>query len=117
MAILGSVPPGSKPGPEPEDTFFLLFKFTEEGIRNVKLHPERVKRASDLVRGSGQAKCQFYLTVAGPYDMISVVTGMSDLELARLVLAINSAGTVQTTVVKSLHFSAERYGKFLKDLP
>lgn len=107
----------SPPGPEPEDTFFLLHKYTEEGIRNVKQQGERVKRASDLVRGSGAAKCSFYLTVAGPYDMISVVTGISDLNLARLVLAVNSLGTVQTTVVKSLHFYGERYAEFLKDLP
>lgn len=101
---------------EQQETFFLLFKFTDEGIRNVKRQDERVRRANEIVTAAG-ATCHFYLTVAGPYDMISVVSGISDLDLARLVLALNSLGTVQTTVVKTLHFYAGQYAKFLATIP
>ena len=109
--------PGERPsGEEQKETFFLLFKFTEEGIRNVKRQNERVRRANQIVRTAG-ATCHFYLTVAGPYDMISVVTNISDRDLLRLVLALNSLGTVTTTVVKTLPFYEEEYAKFLASLP
>lgn len=108
---------GDRPsGEEQKETFFLLFKFTDEGIRNVRRQNERVRRANQIVRDAG-ATCHFYLTVAGPYDMISVVTNISDRDLVRLVLALNSLGTVTTTVVKTLPFYAEEYAKFLATLP
>ena len=110
MALTGPTTKGTK------ETFFLLFKYTEKGIRDVKKQSARVKRASSLIGAAG-AECRFYLTVAGPYDMISVVSGISDEGLARAVLAINSGGTVQTTVVKSLQFSSSEYTKFLGGLP
>lgn len=112
MALTGDV----KPGEQPQETFFLLFKFTDQGIRNLRGQSDRVKRANDIVTQAG-GTCRYYLTVAGPYDMISVVTGLSDTDLTRLVLALNSLGTVQTTVVKTLHFYAEQYGRFLASLP
>lgn len=109
--------PGDRPsGEEQKETFFLLFKFTDEGIRNVRRQNERVKHANQMVRAAG-ATCHFYLTVAGPYDMISVVTNISDQDLVRLVLALNSVGTVTTTVVKALPFYEGEYAKFLATLP
>jgi uncharacterized protein with GYD domain len=112
MALIGDRPKGEPQG----ETFFLLFKFTDEGIRNVKRQSERVKRANEIVSAAG-ATCVFYLAVAGPYDMVSVVTGISDLDLTRLVLALNSVGTVKTTVLKALSFYADEYAKFLATLP
>jgi uncharacterized protein with GYD domain len=101
---------------EQGSTVFLLFKFTDEGIRNVKQQNERVHRANQIVASAG-ATCQFYLAVAGPFDMISVVTGISDLDLTRLVLALNSQGTVKTKVVKALEFYEGEYATFLGTLP
>ena len=112
MADEGDRPPGEEQG----ETFFLLFTFTDEGIRSVKSHHQRIRRANSIVRAAG-ATCHFYLTVAGPYDMISVVTGISDVDLARLVLALNSLGTVRTTVVKALQFYEREYAAFLATLP
>jgi uncharacterized protein with GYD domain len=109
--------PGDRPsGEEQKETFFLLFKFTDEGIRNVKRQNERVRRANQMVTAAG-ATCHFFLTVAGPYDMISVVTNISDRDLVRLVLALNSVGTVKTTVVKTLPFYEDEYAKFLATIP
>lgn len=109
--------PGARPPGEPQtETFFLLFKFTDEGIRTVKRQSERTKRANQIVINAG-GTCHFYLTVAGPYDMVSIITGVDDRTLARIVLSLNSLGTVQTTVLKCLHFYAEEYAKFLAELP
>lgn len=109
--------PGDRPTGEPQgETFFLLFQFTDEGARSIKQQSARTKRANEIVRSAG-GKCHFYLTVAGPYDMVSIVTGIDDRSLARLVLSLNSIGTVRTTVVKALHFYTDEYAKFLGELP
>ena len=112
MAITGYRPQSE----EQKEAFFLLFKYTNDGIRNVRGQGQRVGRATVIVTKAG-GTCHYYLTVAGPYDMVSVVTGISDRDLARLVLALNSEGTVQTTVLKALEFYADEYSDFLKTLP
>lgn len=109
--------PGGRPtGEEQGETFFLLFKFTDEGIRSVRNQNDRIRQANSIVRAAG-ATCHFYLVVAGPFDMISIITGISDIDLARLVLALNSAGTVKTKVVKALQFYEDEYASFLAKLP
>jgi len=107
---------GYPPKGEPQSIAFLLFRFTDEGIRSVKRHSERTRRASEIVQRAG-GTCRYFLTVAGPYDMISIVEGLDDRALARLVLSLNSLGTVRTEVVKSLAFHADDYAQFLNDLP
>lgn len=107
---------GSTSKGETQSVAFLLFRFTDEGMRSVKRHTERTRRASELVQRAG-GTCRFYLTVAGPYHMISVVEGLSDRELAKLVLSLDSLGTVRTEVVKSLAFRADDYAAFLNELP
>lgn len=101
---------------DPLVTRLLLFKFTEQGIRTVKDHPKRSSRALDLVTQAG-GKCVFYLTAGGVYDMVSVITGLDDLALARLVLSLDSLGTVKTTALTGLRLGAGQWAKLLSEIP
>ncbi|MFQ5961059.1 MAG: GYD domain-containing protein [Candidatus Methylomirabilales bacterium] len=108
--------PRERPKDKPQTaTFFLLFKFTDQGIRTVKQQSQRTRRAYRIVTEAG-GTCRFFLTVAGPYDMVSIITGIDDRTLTKLVLSLDSQGTVRTTVLKALDFYTDEYAKFLREL-
>ena len=108
--------PAHSPTEKPTTTYFLLFKYTETGLSVVGDQARRARRAFELVRESG-GTCSFYLTIGGCYDMVSVVTGLDEVGIARLVLAMDSLGAVRTTVLTGLRFRADQWAHFLGTLP
>lgn len=108
--------PGYKSDEPPTKTFFLLFKYTETGLATLVDQPGRSQRASDIVTSAG-GHCSFYLTAGGCYDMVSVITGLDEVQLARLVLALDALGTVRTTVLTGLRFRADQWAAFISSLP
>lgn len=96
-------------------TYFLLFNFTPEGVRAFKASPERVARANQIVQSLG-GRCDFYLTV-GPYDMVSICTFTDDRAIAKLVLALNSLGSVRVTVLTAWNLYTEDYKEFIGAIP
>jgi len=100
----------------PQKTHILLFNFTDEGIRTVKEHPKRAERALKVVTEAG-GTCIFYLTIGGAYDMVSTITGLDEMGLARLVLSLNSLGTVRTTALTGLRLGADQWAKLLEEIP
>ncbi|MBI1958292.1 MAG: GYD domain-containing protein [Candidatus Rokubacteria bacterium] len=108
--------PAKSPTEKPTTTHFLLFKYTETGLNVVGDQARRARRAFELVRAS-DGTCSFYLTIGGCYDMVSVVTGLDEVGIARLVLAIDTLGAVRTTVLTGLRFRADQWAYFLGTLP
>jgi uncharacterized protein with GYD domain len=105
-------PEPSPKGEKPTRTYFLLFTFTDAGLRTLSEQPARARRAFEIVRRAG-GTCTFYLTVGGAYDMVSTVEGLDEIELKRLVLALNAPGTVKTTVLTGLRFRADQWADFI----
>ena len=112
------MPVPEKPGKpqKPATTHLLLFNFTDDGIRTVKDHPKRAARAFKIVTDAG-GNCVFYLTIGGVYDMVSTITGLDDVAIAKLVLALNSLGTVRTTVLRGLPLRADQWAQFVAEIP
>jgi len=94
--------------------FVVLFRFTEQGIRNIKESPDRVEAAKSTFRDAGAEVKEFYM-VMGRYDTVFVVDAPDDESVARACLAEASKGNVSTETLRA--FDEEEYRKIVSSLP
>lgn len=74
--------------------YIILFKYTDQGIRNIKESPNRVKKAKELFQQLGVQVKDFYF-VMGQYDTVFIVQAPDNETIAKCVLAISSLGNVR----------------------
>jgi uncharacterized protein with GYD domain len=91
-----------------------LINLTDQGIRNVKEAPERVRRGIEMAEKLGAKVHGFYLTM-GQYDYVTVFEAPDDATVARLALALGMQGNVRTTTLKA--FTLDEFEQFVKALP
>src|SRR5262245_3787346 len=104
---------GDRPQGEPQkDYYFLLTNLTDTGVSGIKASTDGVNRISSMVKSLG-GTCHFFLTLGGPYDIISVVEGINDQAARKLVLGINAVGFVRTTLLKAWELYGNEYRKFV----
>lgn len=82
-----------------------LINFTDQGIKNAKGSPDRVKQMEEMFAKEG-GKLQVYYTM-GTYDAVGIVEGPDDQTVARWLLALGAAGNVRTTTLKA--FSRDEF--------
>lgn len=75
--------------------YIILLKFTEQGIRDIKDSPERVKKAKELFRKHGAEVKNFYL-VTGRFDTVLIVDAPDNATLTTCALALSALGNVHT---------------------
>ena len=95
-------------------TYIILFRFTQQGIKNIKESPDRVDAAKQTFRAMGAEVKEFY-SVMGKYDTVFVVEAPDDETIAKLTLAIGSLGNVRTETLRA--FTEDEYRKIIADLP
>ncbi len=95
-------------------TYIILFRFTQQGIKNIKESPDRVDAAKQTFRAMGAEVKEFY-SVMGKYDTVFVVEAPEDETIAKLTLAIGSLGNVRTETLRA--FTEDEYRKIIADLP
>jgi uncharacterized protein with GYD domain len=95
-------------------TYVTLLRFTQQGIENIKEGPARLDRAKEAVRAAGGELKAFYLTM-GRYDAVVISEAPSDEAYATTILAIASAGAVQTETLRA--FTEDEYRKIIAALP
>jgi uncharacterized protein with GYD domain len=95
-------------------TYIILFRFTQQGIKNIKDSPDRVDAAKQTFRAMGAEVKEFY-SVMGKYDTVFVVEAPDDKAIAKLTLAIGSLGNVRTETLRA--FTEDEYRKIIADLP
>jgi len=95
-------------------TYIILFRFTQQGIKNIKESPDRVDTAKQTFRAMGAEVKEFY-SVMGKYDTVFVVEAPDDETIAKLTLAIGSLGNVRTETLRA--FTEDEYRKIIADLP
>lgn len=95
-------------------TYIILFRFTQQGIKNIKESPDRVDAAKQTFRAMGAEVKEFY-SVMGKYDTVLVVEAPDDETIAKLTLAIGSLGNVRTETLRA--FTEDEYRKIIVDLP
>ena len=95
-------------------TFMLSMNWTDQGIRGIKLGPERAKAARDLGKKVGVEIKHLYLT-SGDSDLVAFVDAPNDDNVAKFALALGSLGNIRTRTARA--WSAEEYVKLVSELP
>jgi len=94
--------------------FIVLFRFTEQGIRNIKESPDRVEAAKSTFRDAGAEVKEFFM-VMGQYDTVFIVDAPDDASVAWACLAEASKGNVRTEILRA--FDEEEYRRIVASLP
>ena len=95
-------------------TYFILFNWTEQGIKAVKASPKRLRAAKQLAKDCDLKFRDFHMTM-GQHDGIATLEGPNDEAVARFLLALGSAGNVRTTTLKG--FTEREYREIIGSLP
>ena len=95
-------------------TYIVLYKLTDQGIRNIKEAPQRIEEGIKALEAAGGKVIGFY-SVMGEYDYVSIGEAPNDETAVALALAIGSQGNVRTTTLKA--FTKEEFGEIVKKLP
>ncbi len=95
-------------------THFILFNWTEQGIKAIKASPKRLRAAKRLAKDCGLKFRDFHMTM-GQYDGIATVEAPNDEAVAKFMLSLGSAGNVRTTTLKG--FSEREFRKIVGSLP
>jgi uncharacterized protein with GYD domain len=95
-------------------TYVILMNLTEQGIKDIKNAPARVKATEEALEAVGGKLKAFYVTM-GQYDYIAVAEGPGDETAMLQLLGLAMAGNVRTTTLKA--FTREEFGELLKKLP
>jgi uncharacterized protein with GYD domain len=80
-------------------TYITLVKLTDQGAKNVKQWPERIKEAMQ-VAGQLGVSFQTWMTM-GPYDFIGIAEAADDETIGKVNLSIASRGDVQTLTMRA----------------
>ncbi len=94
-------------------TYFILADWTEQGIKDIKASPKRLRAAKRLAKDCGLKFRSFHMTL-GQYDGIAIVEAPDDESVVRFALALGSAGNVRTTTLKG--FTEQEYQKIIGSL-
>lgn len=94
--------------------YVTLWKWTEQGIKNVKDSPKRVAAFKAAVEKAGGRTHAFYYTF-GKYDGIAITEAPDDATVMGVLLGIAGQGNVRTTTMKA--FSESEAKKIIGGLP
>jgi uncharacterized protein with GYD domain len=94
--------------------FMISMKFTDQGIRTIKDAPKRTQAARELAKKLGVEIKQVYLTT-GESDLVAFVEASNGDNVAKMALAIGSAGNVHTRMSRA--WTEEEYFKLVSELP
>jgi len=95
-------------------TYITLYNWTEQGIKNVKEAPARIKASAKKVEAAGGKLLGIYVTM-GKYDLVAVYEAPSDEVVAAALLGQGMLGNVRTTTLRA--FTADQFAEIVKKLP
>lgn len=93
--------------------YISLLSLTEQGIRNLKGAPERLRLSEQLAEQLGAKIHAFYLTM-GTYDYVEIFEAPDDETAARLLLTVAGRGNVRSTTLKA--FTREQFERIVAAL-
>jgi uncharacterized protein with GYD domain len=95
-------------------TFMLSLNWTEQGVRNIKDSPKRVKAARDLAKKVDVELKQLSLTT-GDSDLVAFVETPNGDNVAKFALALSPLGNVRTRTARA--WPEAEYVKLISELP
>ncbi len=96
------------------ETYIILAKYTEQGIKNIKDSPARIEEARKATEAAGGKWLGWYLTM-GRYDFVVMAQAPNAEAVAALMLAIGSQGNVITETLRA--FTEEEFKGIAANLP
>ena len=81
-------------------TYITLYKLTEQGAREMKTLPERVRATQARAAQRGIKVLGWYLT-QGQYDVVTIVEAPDEMTVAAGTLAIAGAGNFHTETLRA----------------
>lgn len=94
--------------------YITLFNLTDQGIKNIKQAPDRVRQFEALGNQAGCKVIDFYLTL-GDTDYVAIFEAPDDETAAKMLLVLGSAGNVRSKTLKA--FSLDDFEKIVSSLP
>jgi len=95
-------------------TYITLYKWTEQGIKNVKQSPERAAAASKAAEAVGIKTLGLYLT-QGEYDLVGISECPDEQTGVAAFLAQGAQGFVRTTTMRA--FTMAEFAEIVKKIP
>ena len=94
-------------------TYISLVTLTEQGLKEIKNAPERLRAFDNAAREAGGKLVGFYL-VMGQYDYVVITDAPDDQIAARLILSTIAPGSVRTQTMRA--FTREEFEKLTHGL-
>jgi uncharacterized protein with GYD domain len=95
-------------------TYITLYKWTEQGIKNVKDAPARILGSISAAEGMGGKVLGVYVTM-GEYDLVAISEWPTEEAAAAAVLAQSVQGYVRTISMRA--FNESEFAGVVKKLP
>jgi uncharacterized protein with GYD domain len=92
-------------------TYVTLFKWTEQGIKDIKDASARFEASKELVEAMGGKVLGIYVTM-GDYDIVAVTEGPNDEMASAVALSIASKGNAKTTTMRA--YTEREFAEILK---
>jgi uncharacterized protein with GYD domain len=94
--------------------YVMLMKLTDQGIKEVKHAPERIRQGIKAFEAAGGKVLGFYV-VMGEYDYVAIGEAPSDEVALGFTLGLCAQGSVRTTSLKA--FTPEQLAGIVSKLP
>ena len=94
-------------------TYISLVNLSEQGIKDFKHSPERLRAFDDAAKEVGGKLIGFYL-VLGQYDYVVITEAPDDQTAARLILGTIAQGSVRTQTMRA--FPREEFEQIARTL-
>lgn len=95
-------------------TYVTLYQFTDQGIRNVKDSPGRLKAAVKKGESIGMKIIGAYYT-EGVYDLVVISEAADERAATAFALGIAAQGNVRSTTMRA--FSPDEFEAIVKMMP
>jgi len=95
-------------------SYVVLMKLTDQGIKNVKDAPTRIKDGITTFEHNGGKLLGFYVTM-GEYDYIAVGEAPNDGVVLSFCVGLGAGGNVRTTTLRG--FPIEEFRQVVEQLP
>ena len=95
-------------------TYVLFFKWTLQGLKEVKQGPSRLDAGRKALEPSGLKIKEFYMLM-GQYDCLAVLEAPDDATVAKGILSITSQGNIATETCRA--FTESEYRDIVAGLP
>ncbi len=93
--------------------YIQLYNWTDQGVRNAKESPNRIRQAAQSLEQLGGKLIDISLTM-GEYDLVGVLEAPNDEVVARFALTLGRSGNVRTTTLKA--FSLDEFEQLARSL-